>query len=480
MFTSRSTKSNLYLLLPLLCMLFLGSTSEAEADSRTDLGYPFGPGQTWYVYQGYNTSVTHNGRFIYSFDLVKDSMSNSKGSAGAEILAASTGTLSKYYIDSCRGWGVKITMADGYVVEYDHLMNLTAVSNGQQINKGAYIGQIFNAECSGINHLHFQVMPSYSGTSVPLDFGVWHYPANGPQGSNGVWSGTAIKSALPDTPGAFQIVASHSGRCLDVDRGGGTNNGARVQQWDCVGVNQTNQLWSLRPVGDAFQIVARHSGKCLDVDSNGAMSDGTKIQQWDCLGTNQTNQLWRFYRFGDMYELRPVQSDKCLEVGGGRTENGAPTNQWGCFGAPHQRWQLRPVGSFDLVALHSNKCLEVGGGRTEDGATTNQWGCFGAPHQRWVLRSTGDGVEILAKHSGKCLEVGGGRTENGASINQWSCFGAPHQRWRLNPLGSTFEIVAVHSGKCLDVEGASQSDGMRVHQWSCGGVMNQRWIIRTP
>jgi hypothetical protein len=68
-------------------------------------------------------------------------------------------------------------------------------------------------------------------------------------------------------------------------------DGRDVQQWECLGASQTNQLWDLVPVGDYFQIVAAHSGKCLEVTA-AADINGAVVQQSECLGPTQRNQLW--------------------------------------------------------------------------------------------------------------------------------------------------------------------------------------------
>jgi hypothetical protein len=103
--------------------------------------------------------------------------------------------------------------------------------------------------------------------------------------------------------GYYQIVSKYSGKCLDVDISKAPYaNGTKVQQWDCLGLKQANQLWQLVSIKDDlgqgkgyFQLVAKHSGKCLDVDiSRAPDGNGTKVQQWECLGARQANQLWRF------------------------------------------------------------------------------------------------------------------------------------------------------------------------------------------
>ena len=50
-----------------------------------------------------------------------------------------------------------------------------------------------------------------------------------------------------------------------------------------------------RPSEPYLQVRSVHSKKCLDVDiSKAPKANETKVQQWDCLGPGQTNQLWRF------------------------------------------------------------------------------------------------------------------------------------------------------------------------------------------
>lgn len=79
-----------------------------------------------------------------------------------------------------------------------------------------------------------------------------------------------------------------------------TNNGgdANVQDAACTG--GTNQEWRLQPVpvglGQGtpvpFQVIARHSSKCMDVAGGFVTTVGTNVQQWECIGASQLNQLW--------------------------------------------------------------------------------------------------------------------------------------------------------------------------------------------
>jgi hypothetical protein len=126
-----------------------------------------------------------------------------------------------------------------------------------------------------------------AGVSPATGAPVQQWECLGPNQHNQQWSLRAIGD------GYVQIVARHSGKCLDVT-GVSLANGTPVQQWDCLGAGQTNQHWLLRTVtgaGSFRQIVARHSGKCLDV-SGVSFGNGARIQQWQCIGATQRNQLW--------------------------------------------------------------------------------------------------------------------------------------------------------------------------------------------
>jgi hypothetical protein len=94
----------------------------------------------------------------------------------------------------------------------------------------------------------------------------------------------------------FYVTAQNSGKCLDVRGGtGATGNGVALQQYTCLGYAQSNQRWYLLDSPDrmTFNLVAAHSGRCADVTGGiGATGDYIPVQQYDCLGLSQTNQRW--------------------------------------------------------------------------------------------------------------------------------------------------------------------------------------------
>jgi hypothetical protein len=98
----------------------------------------------------------------------------------------------------------------------------------------------------------------------------------------------------------YTVVNQLSGKCLDVNAAS-TANGAAVIQWSCNGGQ--NQQFSLRKVTYAgndphdYQLVARHSGKCVDVSAI-STAPGAPIHQWTCNPVGQgspLNQTWRLW-----------------------------------------------------------------------------------------------------------------------------------------------------------------------------------------
>jgi hypothetical protein len=96
----------------------------------------------------------------------------------------------------------------------------------------------------------------------------------------------------------YTVVNELSGKCLDVSAFS-TADGAAVQQWTCTG--GTNQQFTLRPVtalgnSQDYQLVAVHSGKCVDV-TGVSTAPHALIHQWTCdaagVLTTKKNQIWR-------------------------------------------------------------------------------------------------------------------------------------------------------------------------------------------
>src|SRR3954470_15773700 len=113
----------------------------------------------------------------------------------------------------------------------------------------------------------------------------------------GAASVLVLACATPAAAAPYNIRAAHSGKCLDVAGGpGATANGTGLQQYDCLGAAQSNQMFTFTPTGDGstYYVAALSSGKCLDVAGGvAATANGVTLQQFDCLGYAQANQRWQ-------------------------------------------------------------------------------------------------------------------------------------------------------------------------------------------
>ena len=144
-------------------------------------------------------------------------------------------------------------------------------------------------------------------------------------------------------------------------------------------------LRPLTTIPGLFQVVASHSQKCLDVPE-WSLNDGMPLVQWACNGGD--NQTWRVETASDGYSrVTALHSGKCLDVAAASTDDRAEIIQWQCHGGDNQQWRVEAVtGGYQLVARHSGKCLDVRGESTNDGGSIIQWSCHGGANQTWLLR----------------------------------------------------------------------------------------------
>lgn len=163
-----------------------------------------------------------------------------------------------------------------------------------------------------------------------------------------VAAGSAFSQTLNPTPNPttlYQIIAKHSGKCLEVNGGpAATGNGALVVQQDCN--SRENQQWTFTPVGAGYyKIIAKHSGKALDV-FGGVFSaaNGVIIEQWEYNGSG--NQMWYLDDLHNgYYTFIARHSGKGLDIEGASTSNGARAHQWDIIngGGDNQQWKLIPA-----------------------------------------------------------------------------------------------------------------------------------------
>jgi len=124
--------------------------------------------------------------------------------------------------------------------------------------------------------------------------------------------------------------------CLGVR---GTAHAAGASQYWCyeelIGANR----WTVRPLGNGYaEIIAQHSGKCLDV-AHMSKDHAAPVVQGTCWRGD--NQQWLFQPVGDgYYQVVNRHSTMCLDVAHAATTAYAPVVQATCWGGPNQQWRF--------------------------------------------------------------------------------------------------------------------------------------------
>lgn len=154
---------------------------------------------------------------------------------------------------------------------------------------------------------------------------------------------------VPYTPkgaGGYRLVSRHSGKCLSLSENNGTN-GTAIIQWKCSSqpTPGDGQVFSFSPSAEYFDVVINSSSKCLDV-TNASNADGAWVQEYDCLGASQANQLWSIVPITGQpgwYALIAKHSGKCADVSNASSEDGARILQWTCTWTGNQQWRLEGI-----------------------------------------------------------------------------------------------------------------------------------------
>jgi murein DD-endopeptidase MepM/ murein hydrolase activator NlpD len=147
---------------------------------------PFSNGQQWYCIQGNNGSFSHQGKLAYAYDFV---LPEGENSFGQNILSPIEGTVvsmttkvpdyqnnAEANKDNNGGWGNTVLIKDtatGIHLRMSHMRQYSlAVSVGDKVTIGQYLGQVGQTGISTNPHVHMQIQEddSASGQSIKFSF----------------------------------------------------------------------------------------------------------------------------------------------------------------------------------------------------------------------------------------------------------------------------------------------------------------------
>jgi pectate lyase len=148
----------------------------------------------------------------------------------------------------------------------------------------------------------------------------------------------AAAGTAPMAGGVYNMVVTHSGRCMDITSGSKLD-GALLQQWGC----HASTLWQQFRLSDAgtgrYNIVNANSGLCLEVPGS-VKTVGKQLAQRAC-GQSLANQMWTFSASGTgTYQIRNVNSGLCASVKSASRNSGTAVIQDSCTAVTHKQWAL--------------------------------------------------------------------------------------------------------------------------------------------
>ncbi|MFB6718898.1 RICIN domain-containing protein [Kribbella sp. NPDC056345] len=300
---------------------------------------------------------------------------------------------------------------------------------------------------------------------------------------------------LKDDVGLF-VALDDGGREALTLKSTGTSFAAPVSGWTETAVGA-----STGPKFDiehrTYELVARHSGRCLDV-WNASLTDPAPLVQHDCL--NGLNQRFRLHQIAgtEQFELHMVHVDgtkedgrpRCLDVGNQSTDDGVALVQWQCAGQANQQMAVEYVegSSYDTVVrlkfAHSGKCAGVENGTVENAKPVVQQTCAAVASQQWVLRPAlnlqqlDNRYGISAIKGGRYLDIEDCVMDEGANLRTWGWVEDSRcERWRIIPLGDDIYQVAAFTGQLMQVEGCSQLNETKIEIGAADSSDCQRWRI---
>jgi hypothetical protein len=260
------------------------------------------------------------------------------------------------------------------------------------------------------------------------------------------------------------------GKCMDV-RGSSSANGAQIQQWACVGVN--NQKFRFESKGGGYyQLVARHSNKCVDVHPNELRNGGT-IHQWSCHGGD--NQLFSLQSIGGgRYLIKAKAGGRCIDSP--YANNGDKLHQWSCDANNiNQKFSFSNSQGGNTQTPPANK-PPVKNTPPQNTPPQNPPPSNNTPPSNAPQNPSGTRYKVRSAYNLRCVDAHPGENRDGGKIHQWDCISdAANQLIRLNPKGNGWYEMQFQYGdkRCVDVYGFGKNAGASIVQWKCNGKDNQ-------
>ncbi|WP_245563493.1 LamG-like jellyroll fold domain-containing protein [Longispora albida] len=191
-----------------------------------------------------------------------------------------------------------------------------------------------------------------AGSSAGYHHQLWTLTSSGASLAAPVlaWEGALGNRQTPsisiDENARYQLVASHSGKCVSV--AGGTTSTVQLTQQACSASVPEHTVRIVHAGGSTYALRLGHAdSQCLDVE-NGSSASGTRIVNKACAQTPaNVPQIFTFSYVSGFaqlqVEIKAMHSKKCVAVGGAVTTDGGPITQWDCLGQADTRYDIHRI-----------------------------------------------------------------------------------------------------------------------------------------
>lgn len=144
--------------------------------------------------------------------------------------------------------------------------------------------------------------------------------------------------------------------------------------------------------------ISTKDGKCVDLP-NGNTDNGTKLQLWNCNGYGEGNAAQRLFYDRESKTVRNgylKDMNKCVDIPNGDIKNGAKLQMWDCNGSDAQKFEYEEDSGVFRSTKNPNFCWDIPGGNTANGSQLQLWECNGSAAQSFkhnpIWDYTNDGL----------------------------------------------------------------------------------------
>jgi hypothetical protein len=249
-------------------------------------------------------------------------------------------------------------------------------------------------------------------------------------------------------------IVGQGGQCLNVS-GGGTNTGAPLVGWPCLGV--ANDKWSFLQNGLVMATISGQS-RCANIQGGVVNPNGgTNLISWTCSASN-ANEI--FHLTGVQWR---AMGKMCITATS--SSAGAFLEQQPCgTSTARESWDFFE-GSTRIRLTNTNLCVDIPNGATALGTQPKLATCGGA----FQLFSFANGEITFTTN--RCFNVSGGDVVPGRRIGLWDGCGSGLANEYFYTSGLMHGM-----GQCMDEFGGNATLGNQIGVYPCvPSAANHRW-----